>query len=141
MPRSPVKSTIISEIILSYLHDLYLAKESGKALSDSDRANITSRKNLAQYVFTQSKTPVHEANLSSVADDTDAVAVSTDTVLSVIDKLTKNNQIIKQNGLYEYVPPIDELTRLHPLLKVAADIEITPLPTEGLAFFRVQKKS
>ena len=128
MSKQPVKKKEVKEIVLSFLKNLYEKKLHGTAWSQ-DELNIVSQKNsLIAYVQEQLK---EQPSCGDVSDNT---------IYKAITELVDQRRITYKDHEYLYVPTESEEQQNFPILNIAKDISIQPLPFKDFCLFETNEK-
>ena len=139
MARTADKSPLVREIVLEYLKMLYQKECEGSALTKEEMESTTTIDNLGKAVFRYGKGKIIEKGMVEKPEK-DIKEVSSSTVYNVIKSLQADGKIEWFDGKLHYKEPDTEENKRYPILKIADQIPVTPLPYRDVAFYRVGER-
>ena len=142
MPKYAERSNLVKDIVEEYLKHLYEKMIRGEVLTEEEKRSITQKNHLVDAVYKYGKDRIIERGITgkNVKTGTDIVEVSRSTVYGAITALEGEGRIRKFDGSFQYFPPENGLYKQYPILKVASNIKVKPLPFQDLAFYEVDER-
>lgn len=132
MPRPANKEAAVYNFLLAYLEQVYKESHSSDIRHKKGKEIFPTKTSLVNLVFNSSQFCEYSATPNPAK-----IEVSYSTVRKAIDELVAQDKIAKGKDGYEYVPPLKEELKHHPILQFAPEINIEVNAPENLLFLRV----
>ena len=135
MSKPQKKRSAAKEVILDFLKGLYEKERNGHSLTPNELDLISSKKMLEVAVYQSVNNKICELGITDKANE-DGGSASSTTIYQAINELLEEGKIEFKFHRFQYRPTEGENLTNFPILKVASEIPITPLPVQDLVFYR-----
>lgn len=137
------KKDRVKWIISLFLQEIEQKKLNGNTLTDEERRWISNKSTLTDYVYSQNKHPVYTTDQTTEIGKEGANKyqhISELSIYAAISEMERDQIIERKDRQYQIKRTTDEKYKLHPILGIAPKLQVTHLPLDDIALFRVPER-
>lgn len=144
MAEKNKKKNEAKERMLKYLRELYYKRAYGEGLTNEEEKSIKSISALARYMSEKDEFKMviyaHDELPEGIAsyEERGFLVLSEQSFRKAYKLLEADSRVEEIDGNICYLPLREEKEEIFPILKIADNIEVTPLPHNDFAFYEVR---
>jgi hypothetical protein len=139
MANDLLKKDYVKTIIHLFLLEIERKKFNNIPLSQDELRWISNKQNLLYYVYEQKTHPVYTTD-QNVAREDKKSTIGESTIYNAIREMEDDGIIECKNRQFQIKRTSADLVTEHPIIKIAPQLQVTNLPLDDIALFRVPKR-
>lgn len=140
MANDLFKKDYVKMIIQIFLLEIEQKKANSIPLSLDELRWISNKQRLTEYVYAQKKHPVYTTDQNIAEEDKKTRTISESSIYNAIRQLEDEGVIEVKNHQIQLKHTDAEVSTQHPILRIAPQLQITNLPLDNIALFRVPER-